>query len=641
MDYEAAYREAEETIGVLQRDIRALESRLHEVEAALQQSRSALELTSSLIEHSPDPMMVLDRAFIFTTVNTAYASLHNTTREAVIGQQAPAFLGDAVFEQMIHPMLERAFAGETVQYEKWFTFPELGRRYLEVRYFPLSPGGVIAHVAIALRDITDRRTAEEQLRESEDRFRAFSEATTEGIIIHAQGKILDFNQAIVDHFGYTPEELRQMTVLDLTAPVSRPTILQHMIAKDFGPYEAVSLHKDGTSTIGEIRARNVQYRGRTVRVVAIRDVTGLRHAQDQLHSLLRNTEEWAAEMDATIRSIPDGYIVYNPDGSVRRMNETAKQLFDQAGVDHLADYHQQFAELPLETLDGQPFPFERSPVFRAFHGETVRGEVVVFRLPERTSWFSISASPICIEEHMLGVVVEFTDITTLHQLQEQRDLYTHTISHDLRSPLTTIHGYAQVLYDAIEAVHVNGTLRESANAILRSARRMNVMIQDLVDLARLEGGQMVLNQRAIPLASYLCDLLKRSAAVIDVGRIQAEVPEALPPVCADEDRLERIIINLLSNALKYSDPATPVRIRARVEDGMVAVSIADRGYGIAPEDLPHLFERYYRAKGMRKTEGIGLGLYITRMLVEAHGGRIEVESRVGEGSTFTFTLPRA
>ena len=100
-------------------------------------------------------------------------------------------------------------------------------------------------------------------------------------------------------------------------------------------------------------------------------------------------------------------------------------------------------------------------------------------------------------------------------------------------------------------------------------------------------------------------------------------------------------MNMLSNALKYSDPGTPVCLQAREKDGQVVVTISDQGKGIAPEDLPHLFERFYRAKGTRKTEGIGLGLYITRVLVEAHGGRLWVESEVGKGSTFFFTLPVA
>jgi signal transduction histidine kinase len=113
-------------------------------------------------------------------------------------------------------------------------------------------------------------------------------------------------------------------------------------------------------------------------------------------------------------------------------------------------------------------------------------------------------------------------------------------------------------------------------------------------------------------------------------------------VLADPDRLERILMNLLTNALKYSAPGTPVTVALARRDGQVVTAVSDQGPGIPPDELPHLFERYYRARETReRKEGLGLGLYITKGLVEAHGGRLWVESQVGKGSTFSFSLPAA
>ena len=170
---------------------------------------------------------------------------------------------------------------------------------------------------------------------------------------------------------------------------------------------------------------------------------------------------------------------------------------------------------------------------------------------------------------------------------------------------------------------------------------MNVMIQDLVDAARLEGGQFPLECKPLELQTYLVELLQRNATTLPVQSIRLDIPEALPAISADSMRLERIFTNLLSNAVKYSDPGSPVVLRVRRVGGFVEVSVIDQGRGIAAEELPHLFERFYRAKGGRKTEGVGLGLYITRKLVEAHGGGIWVESELDKGSTFYFTLPVA
>ncbi len=156
-----------------------------------------------------------------------------------------------------------------------------------------------------------------------------------------------------------------------------------------------------------------------------------------------------------------------------------------------------------------------------------------------------------------------------------------------------------------------------------------------------KGKELVLERHSIELIPYLTDLLKRSKSLMDIERIHLEIPPHLPCVDADYSRLERILVNLLTNALKYSPEDRPVIIRAAQQENQVIISVQDFGQGIEAEDIPHLFERFYRAKGARKTEGIGLGLFITRILVEAHGGRVWVESELGEGSVFSFSLPLA
>lgn len=308
------------------------------------------------------------------------------------------------------------------------------------------------------------------------------------------------------------------------------------------------------------------------------------------------------------------------------------------------------AELPgsslavsgIATPDGQPVPFEEMPSVRALRGETVRGEVLVFQPPliPQPVWVSISAAPLRLADGtQLGAIVIITDITALHQLQEQQKSLLQMVSHDLRSPLSVIKGYEQVVIDELKEQGIDGMIQQSLAAIDRGITRMDVMIQDLVDITRWEGGQLELKREAVALPRYIEVLLQRVSVVIETQRVQAEVPDDLPPVLADYSRLERIFTNILSNALKYSDPDTPIRIKAQQQNGEVVIAISDQGTGIPAEAIPHLFERFYRAPGERKTEGIGLGLYITKVLVEAHGGRIWVESEVGVGSTFYFSLP--
>lgn len=223
--------------------------------------------------------------------------------------------------------------------------------------------------------------------------------------------------------------------------------------------------------------------------------------------------------------------------------------------------------------------------------------------------------------------------------ERQREEYIHTISHDLRGPLTVIQGQAQLLFKLSQRVELSSSIQRGADAILTSAKRMNVMIQDLVDSARLESGQLTLNLSPLDLQRFLSDVKERLAGVADADRIEIRAPAVLPLVMADSDRLERITFNLLTNALKYSPPGTPVVMTLARRGDEVITAVADEGEGIASEDLPYVFDRFYRAPGARANrEGLGLGLHIVKGLIEAHGGRIWVESELGRGSTFSFAL---
>lgn len=226
------------------------------------------------------------------------------------------------------------------------------------------------------------------------------------------------------------------------------------------------------------------------------------------------------------------------------------------------------------------------------------------------------------------------------RVDEFREEYLSLISHDLRTPLTNVLGRADWLRLTLAQQGLASQARD-AEVMLRNAMRMNAMIQDLVESARLELGQLGLQKEPTDLVYLASELVERVGTAKDRVRMRVEAPEYVPPVLADPERIERAITNLLTNALKYSPSDSPVVIRVVQQDGQAIASVTDQGVGIPAEDIPHLFERYYRARMGKKTEGVGLGLYITRMIVEAHGGRIWVESEVGRGSTFYLTLRAA
>ncbi len=301
--------------------------------------------------------------------------------------------------------------------------------------------------------------------------------------------------------------------------------------------------------------------------------------------------------------------------------------------------------LSMRRPDGTLLDETETPIIRALHGEPVIGErLLITDCDRHVMIVLISAAPLLEQERPWGVVSIWHDISKrerlleeVQQLQEQQQDMLRIVSHDLRAPLSVILGHAQLTREYLIETQQDGALRASVDSILIGTQQLNAMIQDLTDAIRQEGRQLRLEAENIDLHPFLAAAVQQLATTMDSSRIHLEVPADLPAVAADPNRLVCIFTNLLSNAMKYSDPGTPVFVRARQTDGEVEVAVSDQGPGISPDDLPYLFERYFRTKRQRKTEGIGLGLYITRMLVEAHGGKIWVESEMGKGSTFYFT----
>jgi two-component system, NtrC family, sensor histidine kinase KinB len=236
-------------------------------------------------------------------------------------------------------------------------------------------------------------------------------------------------------------------------------------------------------------------------------------------------------------------------------------------------------------------------------------------------------------------IVVFRDVTELRRLEQQRDELMALISHDLRNPLTSVLLLVATLKRAMakgSSAEVNVSLAERAE---KNITRMAGMLDELTEATSLE--------QRISLRRGACDLQKLFVRVVDgmddarARRLAIETDEAPPyVVLGDAARLERVVVNLLTNALKYSAEDAPVIVRLARRGNDVVLEVIDRGIGIAPESVRMLFNRYYRTTaGQERASGLGLGLYIARLIVEAHGGRIEVSSEVGKGSTFRLIFP--
>ena len=380
-----------------------------------------------------------------------------------------------------------------------------------------APGGAPSFFVGFLQDISARKRAEEELRQSEERYRQLSEAAVEGILIHDNGIIMDANPAFCRLLGYTLDELRGVSVFEsILTPEAVETAKRNLAAGTTIPYEIEVRHKDGHIMPVEITGRHTWCFGKKMRVVVARDLTERKLAEAQALQLAREQAARAAR------------------------------------------------------------------------------------------------------EEMLGIV-----------------------AHDLRNPLGTMHMAAELL---MESIPPEQTLqRKQLDIMMRAGERMNRLIQDLLDVKRIEAGTFTVSpgpESAAIIVAEALDQLRPHAARAGLT-IDMACEEDLPSVYADAARIQQLLGNLVGNAIKFTPRGGEIIVQAeRCEDGMVRFAVTDSGPGIPEDKLPHVFGRFWQAHpGDRR--GIGLGLAIAKAIVDGHGGRIWAVSTVGVGTTFYFTLPAA
>jgi PAS domain S-box-containing protein len=339
-------------------------------------------------------------------------------------------------------------------------------------------------------------------------------------------------------------------------------------------------------------------------------------------------DERLSVFERVVEDSPDGYAVVDRGYVYQAVNSVYVRLHGKAREEIVG---RSVAQLLGESIFQDVV---RRNLDRCFDGHVVRYEMWHDYALAGRRCVEVRYYPLSQQGQIDYVVAVTRDITDRKMAESLQD-FVRAVAHDLRSPLTTIQVQAQFLRKKLKAVGEEDS--SSIDAILRMVQRSERMAQDLLDSLSADAGTLRLARTPINLDSFIRELLE--AARIDMGRMQLRIPADLPRIHADPDRLERIVMNLIGNAIKYSSSDAPVTITAIRKESELVISIADQGIGIAPDDLPNLFTRFYRSTEVQKITGMGLGLFIAKTLVEAHGGRIWAESELGKGSTFCFTLP--
>jgi PAS domain S-box-containing protein len=244
----------------------------------------------------------------------------------------------------------------------------------------------------------------------------------------------------------------------------------------------------------------------------------------------------------------------------------------------------------------------------------------------------------------LGAITNIRDVTGEREAMQMKNEFVSTVSHELRTPLTSIKGYIDLILDG-EAGEINEIQNEFLSIVKENSDRLVELINDMLDISRIESGRIVLKVQPLDVAERIIGAVTTFRAVLDQQNrtVTVDVPEDLPKAAGDPDRVGQVLINFLSNAIKYSPQGGNVYVRASTEDSMVKVEVSDEGIGISPEDQIRLFTQFYRVDSSltREIGGTGLGLSICKSIIELLGGEVGVVSESGKGSTFWFTLPFA
>jgi PAS domain S-box-containing protein len=582
-----------------------------------------LRLWRDVVDQADDAILVRTLEGTVLGWNPAAERLFGWRREEIVGRSVLAIVPDDRREEV--PLLmeslgrgERVPAFETVRVAKDGTRIEVALSLAIVR----DAGGRAVGMAAIVRDQRERKAAE---RRYADLFENASDAI---FVADLAGVIEEVNAAGCRLLGRGCAEVVGRSILDFV-PAEDATRL--VAARDallggavqIGDWELVAA--DGARIPVEASAT---IRGGRWQVF-VRDMRARKAAETALARLYREEALAKAWLQGVLDGMPEAVLLVDADGQLSH-NKAARRFI--ASADGAPGFD-------LRAPDGAAVAWTELPLMRALRlGEACSGrELVAHDAHCGLVPVLVSASPLAdAGGRRVGAVSVLRDISVLKEMERLREEWTAIVAHDLRQPLNVISMSTQALARTA-AVEPDTTAARALARIRGAIDRLGRMIRDLYDASRIDARRLTLTRAPVDLHDLLVEVAARTCADAD-RRIRVHVPRSLPPVLADAGRVEQVMENLLANALKYGDPEAEVMVTAEVADGMVVVATKNRGPGLAPEEVARLFTRFYRAHAEGRAEGLGLGLYIARGLVEAQGGKIWAESGAHE-TTFRFSLP--
>jgi PAS domain S-box-containing protein len=591
-------------------------------------------------------------------VNEAAVRLYGSdSKEKLIGRSAFEFIAEKDRVRVME-VLKSALEDGQIRRNVEITFlTEDGREYFaEVSSALLKDvsGNPVGFIAIT-RDITERKRAEEALRESERRYRLLAENAEDVIwTVDMNMRPTYISPSITHLLGYSVEEAMAKPMEAVYVPASFETAMkvlteelatENMEQKDLSRSRTLELElnrKDGSIVPVEVKFSFIREPdGRPANILAIaRDITERKQAEEVLRESEERFRDLLENANNLIQSVtPDGHFLYVNKAWRKILGYSEKEIVNLTlwdiihpdSISHCKEVFQRVlsgetvsnVEAVFVAKDGKLVPVEGNVNCRFEGGKPVSTRGIFRDIIERKR----------AEE-------KAREVETLKEVDRMRSELLVNVSHELRTPLTSIKGFATTLLRS-DVKWSEEDQRDFLQSIDQETERLIRLINDLLDMSRIEAGGLKLEKDNYHIADILNSVNSRLASLTEHHQLQVIVPSELPPVFVDEMRIGQVLSNLVENAAKFSGEGTKITIEAQLAGDNINISVTDRGQGIPAELLDKVFDRFYQAESIvtGRKSGTGLGLSICRGILEGHGGKIWVESKVGKGSKFSFNLP--
>jgi PAS domain S-box-containing protein len=633
---------------------------------AEEQLRDSQEELQRMFQSVTDGIVVSSLDGTILKVNEKAVKMHGfTSQDEMLGKKGLELVTPGEHEEMIRN-LRRVLKEDNISGMEYTLVRSDGAEFpaeLSASALKDASGRVIGHITI-VRDITRRKRMQEALRESEEKFSKAFRASPDAIAITRlrDGLFLEVNDNFTTITGHTREETINHKANEIgiwARPEDRDRMLKMVKEKGRVQNEEFEFRrKSGEIRVWLFSSEPIDIAGEPCLISMTIDITDRKRAEEQLRESEERYRDLFESASDLIQAVgPDGHFLYVNRAWRKTLGYSAKEIsalsvWDVIHPDHLTQCQSIFQEVmagekagSIETVfltkDGRPIVVEGNSNCQFENGEvaSVRG---IFR--------DITERKQAEEERKQRMEELKIAYERLKELDRLKDSFLSTVSHELRTPLTSIKSFSEILlaYDEDREIQ-----KEFLTIIKEESDRLTRLINNFLDLAKIESGRMQWETVDLSIAEVIKTAINATQALAAQGKLEVKVKVSpgLPTVRGDKDRLVQVVTNLLSNAIKFTPEGGGIEVKARMDGGdkskkkanMLLVSVTDSGVGIDPKDHDSIFEKFKQVGDTLtdKPKGTGLGLPICKEIIEHYGGKLWVESQLGKGSTFFFTLPLA